>query len=115
MYFGLFRFDDLQGRQKQNLDAVRKSVANGYHSLEGILTDLNDMENFMHNLLETTKGQLDDVSSLKERILIHFSRLQYAKSIIERNKDPRYIRGLRSEPLDPDRQKKFLEIQQKFL
>lgn len=77
---------------------------------KSVLTMLNSVEDFTGDMVSTTSAQKEEVDVLKERILNHFSQLEYAKSLVERSRDPKYLQHLRSRPLDPASQQRFDEI-----
>lgn len=91
---------NLVGLVNTSFDALEKRV----------LATLNVVEDFASDMVSTTSAQKEEVEVLKERILNHFSQLEYAKSLVERSRDPRYLEHLRTRPLDPTSQQKFEEI-----
>lgn len=106
--FRVAEFTRLMESSKINLAGL---ISNSFNALEkSVLARLNVVEDFTSDMVSTTSAQKEEVEVLKERILNHFSQLEYAKSLVERNRDPRYLEHLRSRPLDPASQQKFEEV-----
>jgi hypothetical protein len=69
------------------------------------------MEDFVNNIEKTCQAEKKEVQELRERNMANFSNLQYAKSLDERNKDPKYLQTLRSQPMDSTISKRFRSIE----
>lgn len=79
-----------------------------------VLSPLNLMEDFVTTLKETKDIQSEEVNGIKERVISHFTELEYAKALAERNKDPKYIQLLMAQPMDAGRVKKFCDTEKLY-
>lgn len=106
-----FRLGDFRAAIESSKANLNKLASTSFDSLEKrVLSSLNIVEDFCSDMVATTSAQKEEIEVLKERILSHFSQLEYAKSLVERSRDPRYLEHLRSRPLDPSSQQKFEDI-----
>ncbi|CAL8119063.1 unnamed protein product [Orchesella dallaii] len=105
------RLQDFVSRTDVNRKNLNGLLNTSFENLEkNVLSTLTVVEDFVSDMVATTSAQREEVDVLKERILNHFSQLEYAKSVVERSRDPRYLEHLRSQPLDPATRQKFQEI-----
>ncbi|ODN04594.1 hypothetical protein Ocin01_02094, partial [Orchesella cincta] len=105
------RLQDFMNRSDVNRRNLNGLLNTSFSNIEkNVLSTLTVVEDFVSDMVATTSAQKEEVDVLKERILNHFSQLEYAKSVVERSRDPRYLEHLRSQPLDPATRQKFQEI-----
>jgi hypothetical protein len=102
------RKSDTEQKINKNFNELRKE-----HEKD-VIAPLNLMEDFVNTLKETKAIQTEEVNGIKERIFSHYTELEYAKALGERNKDPKYIQLLLAQPMDAGRAKKFGETEKLY-
>jgi len=79
-----------------------------------VFTGLEILQDFVEAVKKSTNSQTTDIHALQEKIITHFTDVEYAKSLNERNKDPNYVQLLKSQPMDSSTLHRFREIEKLF-